>query len=97
MPFVPDECVAFVKRQAESLDLPLKIYHIYPKKPIVVLTWVGTRPTKPSILLNSHMDVVPVFEVSVLTYGKDTANVCVCVYNILLFAHNHLNSFLYYN
>lgn len=33
-----------------------------PKKPIVVMTWEGTQPALPSILLNSHMDVVPVFE-----------------------------------
>ncbi|XP_011686400.1 PREDICTED: aminoacylase-1 [Wasmannia auropunctata] len=52
-----DECVAFLTRQAQSLDLPIKIYHIHPKKPIVILTWIGMQPTKPSILLNSHMDV----------------------------------------
>ncbi|XP_071559150.1 aminoacylase-1-like [Temnothorax nylanderi] len=57
-----DECVAFLTRQAASLDLPIKVYHIHPKKPIVVLTWVGTEPAKPSILLNSHMDVAPVYE-----------------------------------
>ncbi|EZA58129.1 hypothetical protein DMN91_010877 [Ooceraea biroi] len=57
-----DECVAFLTRQAQSLDLPIKVYHVHPKKPIVVLTWAGIQPTKPAILLNSHMDVVPVFE-----------------------------------
>ncbi|XP_032680885.1 aminoacylase-1-like [Odontomachus brunneus] len=57
-----DDCVTFLRKQAESLDLPIKIYHVYPKRPIVVLTWVGTKPKKPAILLNSHMDVVPVFE-----------------------------------
>ncbi|XP_063227654.1 aminoacylase-1-like [Bacillus rossius redtenbacheri] len=54
-------CVEFLQRQADSLDLPLAIYHVVPKKPIVVLTWRGTEPSLPSILLNSHMDVVPVF------------------------------------
>lgn len=57
-----DDCVTFLRKQAESLDLPLKIYHIQANKPIVVITWLGTEPEKPSILLNSHMDVVPVFE-----------------------------------
>ncbi|OAD58563.1 Aminoacylase-1 [Eufriesea mexicana] len=57
-----DDCVAFLQKQAKSLDLPIKIYHVYPDKPIVVLTWNGTDPSKPAILLNSHMDVVPVFE-----------------------------------
>jgi aminoacylase len=31
-------------------------------KPIVIATWVGSDPTLPSILLNSHYDVVPVVE-----------------------------------
>ncbi|XP_076652438.1 aminoacylase-1 [Halictus rubicundus] len=57
-----DDCVSFLQKQAKSLDLPVKVYYVHPNKPIVVLTWVGTDPSKPSILLNSHMDVVPVFE-----------------------------------
>ncbi|CAL7942683.1 unnamed protein product [Xylocopa violacea] len=56
------ECVAFLRNQAKSLDLPVKVYHVHPSKPIVVLTWIGTDPSKSAILLNSHMDVVPVFE-----------------------------------
>lgn len=56
-----DDCVAFLQKQAQSLGLPIKVYHVHPNKPIVVLTWVGSEPSKPSILLNSHMDVVPVF------------------------------------
>lgn len=31
-------------------------------KPIIIITWHGTDDDQPSILLNSHMDVVPVFE-----------------------------------
>jgi aminoacylase len=31
-------------------------------KPIVILTWEGSEPGLPSILLNSHIDVVPVEE-----------------------------------
>jgi aminoacylase len=59
---LPDACVKFLENQAKSLDLPIKVYHVVPKKPIVIITWTGTEPTLPSILLNSHMDVVPVFE-----------------------------------
>ncbi|XP_015601139.1 aminoacylase-1 [Cephus cinctus] len=55
-----DDCIKFLEKQAKSLDLPIKIYHVHPKKPIVVITWEGTEPSKPAILLNSHMDVVPV-------------------------------------
>lgn len=64
--FISDACVEFLKKQAQSLNLPIRIYHVHPEKPIVVLTWAGTQPEKSSILLNSHMDVVPVFEVSII-------------------------------
>lgn len=56
-------CVEFLKRQADSLELPISVY--YPgdeKNPVVVITWLGSQPQLPSIMLNSHMDVVPVFE-----------------------------------
>ncbi|XP_012270733.1 aminoacylase-1 [Orussus abietinus] len=56
-----DGCVTFLRKQAKSLDLPLRIYHVAPGKPVVVITWEGTAPEEPAILLNSHMDVVPVF------------------------------------
>lgn len=53
----------FLEKQAKSLGLPLtKYYPVDRLRPIVVLTWKGTQPELPSILLNSHMDVVPVFE-----------------------------------
>lgn len=42
------------------------MHEIVPKRPIVVLTWEGLNPKLPSILLNGHMDVVPVDEVSLL-------------------------------
>lgn len=58
-----EPCVEFLRRQATKLDLPINIY--YPAndhtKPIVILTWQGSDPTLPSIILNSHMDVVPVY------------------------------------
>ncbi|XP_033222120.1 aminoacylase-1-like isoform X2 [Belonocnema kinseyi] len=56
-----DDCVIFIKKQAKSLDLPVKVFEIFPGKPIVVITWEGFEPEKPSILLNGHMDVVPVY------------------------------------
>jgi len=58
-----EPCVEFLTRQAASLDLPTSVY--YPaneKNPVVVMTWLGSDPDLPSIMLNSHMDVVPVFE-----------------------------------
>ncbi|KDR16327.1 aminoacylase-1 [Zootermopsis nevadensis] len=56
-----DDCVAFLKKQAVQLGLPLQVYSVVFGKPIVVLTWEGLEPGLPSVLLNSHMDVVPVF------------------------------------
>ncbi|KAF7998394.1 hypothetical protein HCN44_009792 [Aphidius gifuensis] len=56
-----DECVAFLHRQAKSLDLPIAVHEPFSNKPIVVITWTGTDTSASSILLNSHMDVVPVF------------------------------------
>lgn len=52
----------FLKRQAIDLGLPIEIYTPGgPTKPVVVITWVGIKPDLPSVVLNSHMDVVPVF------------------------------------
>lgn len=64
-PFYPssDGCIAFLRQQAAALDLPIQIHHPVDEcKPVAVLTWVGESPNEPSIVLNSHMDVVPVFE-----------------------------------
>ena len=31
-------------------------------KPIVIMSWVGTQPQLPCVVLNSHYDVVPVMQ-----------------------------------
>ncbi|XP_016960378.1 aminoacylase-1 [Drosophila biarmipes] len=57
-----NSCVEFIKRQAESLKLPVEV--VYPavkSKPVVIIKWLGKEPELPTIILNSHMDVVPVF------------------------------------
>ncbi|XP_028162365.1 aminoacylase-1-like isoform X2 [Ostrinia furnacalis] len=56
------DCVKFLKGQAKDLDLPVAVHELVPRKPVVVITWAGTDPKLPTILLNSHMDVVPVYE-----------------------------------
>jgi len=33
-------------------------------KPLFLISWQGSNPHLPSLLLNSHIDVVPVFPVS---------------------------------
>lgn len=45
------------------MGLPTKLYYTAPKKPIVIFTLVGQKPELPSLLLTSHMDVVPVYPV----------------------------------
>lgn len=53
--------VRFLSAQAEILDLPYQVVECVPGKPIFIMTWVGTEPDLPAVLLNSHSDVVPVF------------------------------------
>ncbi|XP_044738097.1 aminoacylase-1-like [Chrysoperla carnea] len=55
-------CVDFLTEQAKELGLPIKIYEFVKGKPIVVISWTGINPDLPSIILNGHMDVVPVVE-----------------------------------
>ncbi|XP_075970876.1 aminoacylase-1-like [Anticarsia gemmatalis] len=57
-----NDCVKFLKKQARELDLPVAVYELVARKPVVVITWEGVHKQLPSILLNSHMDVVPVYE-----------------------------------
>lgn len=59
-----DECVRFLSELAGGLNLPVTVVHLDPERPVVIITLLGTNPELPSVLLNSHMDVVPVFPVS---------------------------------
>lgn len=53
----------FLKKQAYSLNLDVSVYYPGNKEnPVVVMTWLGSDPDLPSIMLNSHTDVVPVYE-----------------------------------
>ncbi|KAJ1916269.1 adenylate cyclase [Mycoemilia scoparia] len=56
-----ESCVVFLNKQAEELGLPIKVYECVKGKPIVIITWEGKQPELPTVVLNSHMDVVPVF------------------------------------
>lgn len=61
--FVAEPAVQFLKKQAHSLGLTFSVHYPVDKEnPVVVMTWIGSQPELPSIMLNSHMDVVPVFE-----------------------------------
>ena len=47
-------CATFLTRLANELNLPYKVIEMVKGKPIILLTWEGTAPDLPSILLNSH-------------------------------------------
>ncbi|KAJ1939560.1 adenylate cyclase [Linderina macrospora] len=57
-----ETCTAYLRQQADELKLKFQAHEYVAGKPVVVLTWEGTEPSLPSIILNSHTDVVPVFE-----------------------------------
>ncbi|PVU98719.1 hypothetical protein BB559_001325 [Furculomyces boomerangus] len=55
-------CVDFLVGQAKEIGLEHKVVECVKDKPVVILTLPGTNPSLKSILLNSHTDVVPVYE-----------------------------------
>ncbi|KAM4722397.1 aminoacylase-1-like [Rhinophrynus dorsalis] len=59
-----DGIVRFLDRVAEDIGLEIKKLELSPGRVIVILTWWGTDPKLSSVILNSHTDVVPVFEES---------------------------------
>ncbi|KAJ4839286.1 hypothetical protein Tsubulata_035579 [Turnera subulata] len=56
------EAADFLVSQANSIGLDHQVLEFAAGKPLVLLKWPGSDPTLPSILLNSHTDVVPVEE-----------------------------------
>uniref|UniRef100_A0A672KXG9 N-acyl-aliphatic-L-amino acid amidohydrolase n=1 Tax=Sinocyclocheilus grahami TaxID=75366 RepID=A0A672KXG9_SINGR len=57
-----DAAVRFLERIAEELALPMKKVEVCPGRVVAIITWVGSRPELKSVVLNSHTDVVPVYE-----------------------------------
>ncbi|KGN46643.1 aminoacylase-1 [Cucumis sativus] len=53
------EAADFIISQAKSLSLESHTIEFVEGKPLVILKWPGSNPELPSILLNSHTDVVP--------------------------------------
>ncbi|KAK7275671.1 hypothetical protein RIF29_16792 [Crotalaria pallida] len=51
--------VTFLKAQAQSIGLLHQTFEFVPGKPLLLLSWPGSNPSLPSILLNSHLDSVP--------------------------------------
>ncbi|KAA0033808.1 aminoacylase-1-like [Cucumis melo var. makuwa] len=51
--------VAFLRSQAQEIDLHTQVLEFGPGKPLLLVIWYGSNPSLPSVLLNSHMDSVP--------------------------------------
>ncbi|XP_052165544.1 uncharacterized protein LOC127782403 [Oryza glaberrima] len=51
--------VAFLRGQAGAAGLEARTLELVAGKPLLLLRWPGRRPSLPSLLLNSHTDVVP--------------------------------------
>ena len=54
------EAMVLFKECATAAGLQFKEVELVLGHPMAVLTWAGSRPDLPSVILNSHMDVVPV-------------------------------------
>lgn len=61
--FISADCIKLLLNLADNIGLECKIYEIHANKPILVIKWPGSNTSLPSILLNSHMDVVAADEV----------------------------------
>ncbi|XP_023699042.1 aminoacylase-1 [Paramormyrops kingsleyae] len=57
-----DAALQFLDRIALELGLPIKKVEVCPGRVIAIITWTGANPALKSILLNSHTDVVPVYQ-----------------------------------
>jgi aminoacylase len=49
----------FLAAQGEEMGLDVRTLRFVEHKPVVLLLWHGSEPELPSIMLNSHTDVVP--------------------------------------
>jgi aminoacylase len=49
-------------QRAKAVGLDVEVIEPVENKPIVIMTWVGTQPELPCVILNSHYDVVPIME-----------------------------------
>ena len=59
-----EACFTFLNDICKELGLVTqRVEGTHPNKPVLVATWKGSDSTAPSLLLNSHYDVVPVIDV----------------------------------
>ena len=59
--YYSDAAIIFLQKIIEEIGLEQRVIRPDEKRPILVATWLGKEPNLPSILLNSHTDVVPVY------------------------------------
>ncbi|CAF1486610.1 unnamed protein product [Adineta steineri] len=57
-----DKAFEFLKKYAQELDLEYSLITIDEDRQAAILTWLSSSTNEQSIVLNSHIDVVPVFE-----------------------------------
>jgi aminoacylase len=53
------QAVELLRGLARAGGWGFRVVELCPGHPLAVITWAGTRPELPSLVLNSHMDVVP--------------------------------------
>lgn len=56
-----ESCVTWLRARGVETGGTVTVTESAPGKPVVIITFTGTEPHLPSLLLNSHTDVVPVF------------------------------------
>jgi acetylornithine deacetylase/succinyl-diaminopimelate desuccinylase-like protein len=57
-----DECGQWILNELRLIEFnPQILIESISHKPIIVGSWLGSNPEIPAIILNSHYDVVPVF------------------------------------
>ncbi|KAK5638397.1 hypothetical protein RI129_012692 [Pyrocoelia pectoralis] len=56
-----EPCIKFLEQYARDLGIPVKVYRNIPTKPVAVFKWEGKESGLSTIMLNGHMDVVPVY------------------------------------
>lgn len=56
-----EPCVKWLTTKGKEAGGEVTVTASAPGKPVVIITFIGTDPDLPSLLLNSHTDVVPVF------------------------------------
>ena len=60
MIIIADAAITFLEQIVGEIGLKSKVISPVSGRPILIATWTGSDPLLPSILLNSHVDVVPV-------------------------------------